>query len=108
MDVSPCNPLLDLWFVALVLSKTLNGSSEGKKTHSRFLEDFKGRQIPFRPFLSLDIFDMDIVSSTNSILEEDGYEKNGLGCFNRFDFNSCSTCGGSVRKERRTQILFRL
>jgi len=51
MDVSPCNPLLDLWFVAMVLSKTLNGSSEGMKTHSRFLEDFKGRQIPFRPFL---------------------------------------------------------
>jgi len=30
MDVSPCNPLLDLWFVVLVLSRTLNGSSEGK------------------------------------------------------------------------------
>ncbi len=22
MDVSPCNPLFDLWFVAMVLSKT--------------------------------------------------------------------------------------
>jgi hypothetical protein len=30
MDVSPCNPLLDLRFVALVLSRTLNGSSEGQ------------------------------------------------------------------------------
>jgi hypothetical protein len=40
MDVSPCNSLLDLWFVALVLSKTLNGSSVGKKTN----EELKGRQ----------------------------------------------------------------
>jgi hypothetical protein len=55
MDVSPCNPLLDLWFVALVLSKTLNGSLEGKRTHPKFLKYFKGRQISFRPFLSLDI-----------------------------------------------------
>jgi len=30
MDVSPCNPLLDLRFVVLVLSKTLNGSTESK------------------------------------------------------------------------------
>jgi hypothetical protein len=30
MDVSPCNSLFDLRFVALVLSKTLNGSSKGK------------------------------------------------------------------------------
>jgi len=30
MDVSPCNSLLDLRFDAQVLSKTLNGSSEGK------------------------------------------------------------------------------
>jgi len=31
MDVSPCNSLLDLRFVASVLSRTLNGSSDGKK-----------------------------------------------------------------------------
>jgi hypothetical protein len=36
MDVPPCNPLLDLWFVAMVLSKTLNGSSE-------FIKDLRGR-----------------------------------------------------------------
>jgi hypothetical protein len=40
MDVSSCNSLLDLWFVALVLSKTLNGSSEGKGIN----EELKGRQ----------------------------------------------------------------
>ena len=39
MDVSPCNSLLNLWFVALVLSKTLNGSSEGKGIN----EELKGR-----------------------------------------------------------------
>jgi hypothetical protein len=33
MDVSPCNSLLDLRFIALVLSKTLKGSSEAKKTN---------------------------------------------------------------------------
>ena len=38
MDVSPCNSLLDLRFVALVLSKTLNGSSEGKKNNPNFLK----------------------------------------------------------------------
>jgi hypothetical protein len=31
MDVPPCNPLLDLRFVTLVLSKTLNGSSVERK-----------------------------------------------------------------------------
>jgi hypothetical protein len=31
MDVPPCNPLLDLRFVALVLSRTLNGSAESKR-----------------------------------------------------------------------------
>jgi len=31
MDVPPCNPLFDLWFVAMVLSKTLNGSSVKRK-----------------------------------------------------------------------------
>jgi hypothetical protein len=31
MDVSPCNSLLDLRFVALVLSRTLNGSSNSLK-----------------------------------------------------------------------------
>jgi hypothetical protein len=36
MDVSSCNPLLDLWLVTSVLSKTLNCSTE-------FLKDFKGR-----------------------------------------------------------------
>jgi len=40
MDVSPCNSLLDLRFLALVLSRTLNGSSEGK----RRIEELKGRQ----------------------------------------------------------------
>ena len=38
MDVSPCNSLFDLRFLALVLSKTLNGSSEGK----RKIEELKG------------------------------------------------------------------
>jgi hypothetical protein len=28
MDVSPCNPLFDLWLDAQVLSKTLNCSSK--------------------------------------------------------------------------------
>jgi hypothetical protein len=45
MDVPPCNPLLDLRFVAMVLSKTLNGSSEGK----RISGESKGRQ-NCRPF----------------------------------------------------------
>ncbi|MGZ3615204.1 MAG: hypothetical protein ACXU9X_15065, partial [Thermodesulfobacteriota bacterium] len=45
MDVPPCNPLLDLRFVALVLSRTLNGSSEGKRIN----EESKGRQF-CRPF----------------------------------------------------------
>lgn len=40
MDVSPCNSLLDLWFIALVLSRTLNGSSEGKGIN----KELKGRQ----------------------------------------------------------------
>jgi hypothetical protein len=40
MDVPPCNSLLDLWFVMLVLSKTLNGSSEYDKTN----EELKGRR----------------------------------------------------------------
>jgi hypothetical protein len=31
MDVSPCNSLLDLRFLALVLSRTLNGSLEKNK-----------------------------------------------------------------------------
>jgi hypothetical protein len=43
MDVPPRNPLLDLWFVAMVLSKTLNGSSEDKGNHSELFKDFKGR-----------------------------------------------------------------
>jgi hypothetical protein len=33
MDVPPCNPLLNLRFVALVLSRTLNGSSDVKQTN---------------------------------------------------------------------------
>jgi hypothetical protein len=36
MDVSPCNSLLDLRFLALVLSKTLNGSSENEKDNLSF------------------------------------------------------------------------
>jgi len=49
MDVSPCNSLLDLWFVALVLSRTLNGSSGGKRTN----EELKGRQFFAGLFYSL-------------------------------------------------------
>jgi hypothetical protein len=56
MDVPPCNPLLDLWFVAMVLSKTLNGSSEGKRNRSEFLKDFKGRWVDLRPFSLLEVF----------------------------------------------------
>jgi hypothetical protein len=37
MDVSPCNSLLDLWFVTLVLSKTLNGSSIFERWKSAFI-----------------------------------------------------------------------
>jgi hypothetical protein len=36
MDVSPCNSLLDLRIFALVLSRTLNGSSENKKGNPDF------------------------------------------------------------------------
>jgi hypothetical protein len=39
MDVPPCNPLFNLWIVAMVLSKTLNGSSEDKIDHLEFLRD---------------------------------------------------------------------
>jgi hypothetical protein len=58
MDVSPCNSLLDLWFIALVLSRTLNGSLEGKET-SRTIRELKGRHffaglfILFSPFDAL-------------------------------------------------------
>jgi len=55
MDVPPCNPLLDLWFVAMVLSKTLNGSSEDKRNHSELFKDFKGRYVDFRPFSLLEV-----------------------------------------------------
>ena len=41
MDVSPRNSLLDLRFFALVLSRTLNGSSEGR----RKIEELKGPAI---------------------------------------------------------------
>jgi hypothetical protein len=41
MDVSSCNSLLDLRFLALVLSRTLNGSAEGKK----IIEGLKGPAI---------------------------------------------------------------
>jgi hypothetical protein len=40
MDVPPCNPLLNLWFVAMVLSKTLNGSSECEGIDLEFLNGF--------------------------------------------------------------------
>jgi hypothetical protein len=43
MDVSPCNSLLDLRFFALVLSRTLNGSSENKKDNPNFFRISKGR-----------------------------------------------------------------
>jgi len=35
MDVSSCNSLLDLRFLVLVLSRTLNGSLEGKRRIER-------------------------------------------------------------------------
>jgi len=41
MDVPPCNPLLDLWFVALVLSRTLNRSSERKCTNEELKRPVK-------------------------------------------------------------------
>jgi len=40
MDVSPCNSLFDLRFLALVPSRTLNGSSKGKTK----IEELKGRR----------------------------------------------------------------
>lgn len=55
MDVPPCNALLNLWFVAMVLSKTLNGSSESKRNHLDFFKDFKGRCVEYRPFSLLEI-----------------------------------------------------
>jgi hypothetical protein len=51
MDVPPCNSLLDLRFFALVLSRTLNGSPEGKKNNPKFLE-FQG-PVDFSPAFSL-------------------------------------------------------
>ena len=48
MDVSPCNSLFDLRFLALVLSRTLNGSSKHKKDN----QDFK-RPVDFFPAFSL-------------------------------------------------------
>jgi hypothetical protein len=62
MDVSPCNSLLDLRFFALVLSRTLNGSSEGKKNNPN-LPGFQ-RPVDFSPAFSLfTYFDRDIVLS---------------------------------------------
>lgn len=52
MDVPPCDPLLDLWFEAMVLSKTLNCSSDAKP-YSSFI-GYQGRKIDCRPFLLLD------------------------------------------------------
>ncbi len=52
MDVSPCNPLFDLWFVAMVLSRTLKGSSDGKRTNDEILNDFEaGRRFPAFSFI---------------------------------------------------------
>jgi hypothetical protein len=60
MDVSTCNSLLDLRFFALVLSRTLNGSSEGRKNNPNFL-GFQ-RPVDFFPAFSLfKYFDMDVV-----------------------------------------------
>ena len=50
MDVSPRNSLFDLRFLALVLSKTLNGSSEGK----RKIEELKGPAILWGLFVCVD------------------------------------------------------
>jgi hypothetical protein len=44
MDVSTCNSLLDLRFFALVLSRTLNGSSEDKK-QPKFLKISKAGRL---------------------------------------------------------------
>jgi hypothetical protein len=47
MDVSACNSLFDLWFVVPVLSKTLNYSSNDKRTNPEFLWNLKtGRSTP--------------------------------------------------------------
>ena len=51
MDVPPCNPLLDLWFVAMVLSKTLNGSSEVKKVEGIFRKKLNKRPATIVPAL---------------------------------------------------------
>ncbi len=48
MDVPTCNSLFDLRFLAWVLSRTLNGSSEQKKDN----RDFK-RPVNFFPAFSL-------------------------------------------------------
>ena len=59
MDVSPCNPLFDLWFVAMVLSRTLKGSSDGKKTNDEIMNDFEaGRWFP--AFFLFNIFEKGI------------------------------------------------
>jgi hypothetical protein len=52
MDVSPCNSLLDLRFLALVLSRTLNGSSENRFKTTQISHDFK-RPVRFFPAFSL-------------------------------------------------------
>ena len=51
MDVSTCNSLLDLRFLALVLSRTLNGSSDHKKNNLDF-------EIVKRPVDSLPAFSL--------------------------------------------------
>ena len=48
MDVPTCNSLFDLRFLAWVLSRTLNGSSEQKKDN----QDFK-RPVNLSPAFSL-------------------------------------------------------
>jgi hypothetical protein len=63
MDVSPCNSLLYLRFLALVLSRTLNGSAEGKK----IMEGLKGRRfLPAFLFYVAWVFDSWIERSEKS------------------------------------------
>ena len=71
MDVPPCNPLFDLWFVAMVLSKTLNGSSEYKVIE---------RPVNFdRPFL----FTFLIPNSISSQVQTDSFIEDFKG--NRYE-----------------------
>ncbi len=80
MDVPPCDPLLDLWFEAMVLSKTLNCSSDAKP-YSSFV-GYQGRKIDCRPFLLLDSYTLK--SENLSLTLEDKWchaELGSASCF---------------------------